>query len=268
MHESLQLLIQHGYAFLFFWVFAERLGIPIPATLPLIGAGILAEMEYMHFAPAVLLAFLATMLADVSWFVLGRYRGSQILMTLCRISLEPDACVRKTENIFAKHGPASLLFAKFVPGLSNLMVPLIGIMRMPAYKFVAFNSIGSLLWVGAIIGIGYFFSREIDLEKIALPELGQGAIIMAVLVLLALFIAGKYLHKQRLLRGLFEDRITPEELKQKMDAGEKIAVVDVRHPLEFQADPFMIPGAIYTPLEKIKQFSAVPADREIVTYCE
>ena len=267
MHDSLQLLIQHGYAFLFLWVFAERLGIPIPATLPLIGAGILVEMEYMQFAPAVLLAFLAAMLADFSWFILGRYRGSQILMTLCRISFEPDACVRKTENIFEKYGPRSLLFAKFIPGLNNLMVPLIGIMRMPAPKFIAFNSIGSLLWVGVIMGIGYFFSREIDLEKIVLPEFGQGAIIIAVLVLLALFIAGKYLYKQYLLRGLFAERITPEELKRKMDAGEEIALIDVRHPLEFEADPFMIPGAIYTPLEKIKQFSAVPLDREIVTYC-
>jgi membrane protein DedA with SNARE-associated domain len=267
MHESLQPLIQHGYALLFLWVFAERIGIPIPATLPLIGAGILAEMEYMQFAPAVLLAFLAVMLADFSWFFLGRYRGSQILMILCRISLEPDACVRKTKNIFAKHGPASLLFAKFVPGLSNLMVPLIGIMHMPPYKFVAFDGIGSLLWVGAFIGIGYFFSREIDLEKIALPELGQGAVIIAILVLMALFIAWKYLHRQRLLRGMFAERITPEELKQKMDAGEEIAVVDVRHPLEFEADPFMIPGAIYFPLEKIKQFSAVPTDKKMVTYC-
>jgi len=268
MHESLQLLIQHGYSFLFLWVFAERLGIPIPATLPLVGAGILAEMEYMQFVPAVLLAFLATMLADFSWFFLGRYRGSHLLVTLCRISLEPDACVRKTENIFEKHGPASLLFAKFVPGLSNLMVPLIGIMRMPALKFITFNSIGSFIWVAVIIGIGYFFSREIDLEKIALPEFKQGAVIITVSVLLALFVVVKYLHKQRLLRGLFAERINPEELKRKMDAGEEIAVVDVRHPLEFQADPFMIPGAIYSPLEKIKQFSAVPADREIVTYCE
>jgi len=267
MHESLQLLIQHGYSFLFLWVFAERLGIPIPATLPLIGAGILAEMEYMQFVPAVLLAFLAAMLADFAWFFLGRYRGSKILKVLCRISLEPDACVRKTENIFAKHGLASLLFAKFVPGLNNLIVPLVGIMRIPAHKFAALDSIGSLLWVGTIMGIGYFFSKEIDLEKIAFPEFGQGTVIISVLVLLVLFIAWKYLHRQRLIRGLFADRITPEELKQKMDAGEEIAVVDVRHPLEFEADPFMIPGAVYFPLEKIKEFSAVPVNREMVTYC-
>ncbi|HVO66235.1 MAG TPA: VTT domain-containing protein [Syntrophales bacterium] len=267
MHESLQLLIQHGYSFLFLWVFAERLGIPIPATLPLIGAGILAEMEYMQFVPAVLLAFLAAMLADFAWFFLGRYRGSQILKVLCRISLAPDACVRKTENIFTKYGSTSLLFAKFVPGLNNVMVPLTGIMRIPAHRFIAFDSTGSLLWVGAIMGIGYFFSKEIDLERIAFPEFGQGTVIISVLVLLALFIAWKYLHRQRLIRGLFADRITPEELKQKMDAGEEIAVVDVRHPLEFEADPFMIPGAIYSPLEKIKQFSGVPVDREMVTYC-
>jgi membrane protein DedA with SNARE-associated domain len=267
MHEIVQAFIQHGYILLFLWVFSERLGIPIPATLPLMAAGILTEMEYMQIIPAFLLAFVSVMLADFCWYFLGRYRGNRILMFLCRISLEPDVCVRKTGNVFAKHGPASLLFAKFIPGLSNLMVPLVGIVRMSPRTFVAFDSIGTFLWVGTFIGIGYFFSREIDLEKIVLPDWKEGPVIIAIFVLLALFIAGKYLHRQYLLRDLFSRRITPHELKSKMDAGDEIAIVDVRHPLEFDADPFMIPGAIYFPLEDLKQFSAVPAGSEMVTYC-
>ena len=267
MHEIVQAFIQHGYTLLFLWVFVERLGIPIPATLPLIAAGILIEMEYMQVIPAFILAFLSVMLADFSWFFLGRYRGNRILSFLCRISLEPDACVRKSGNVFAKHGPASLIFAKFIPGLGNLMVPLVGIVRMPPRTFVTFDSIGTFFWVGAFMGIGYFFSREIDLEKIVLPDWEQVTVLIAIFVLLALFITGKYLHRQYLLRDLFAHRITPKELKRKMDADEEIAIVDVRHHLEFEADPFMIPGAIYFPLEDLKQFSAVPEGREMVTYC-
>lgn len=267
MHEIVQAFIQHGYILLFLWVFVERLGIPIPATLPLIAAGILIEMEYMQVIPAFLLAFLSVMLADFSWFFLGRYRGNQILAFLCRISLEPDICVRKTGNVFAKHGPVSLIFAKFIPGLSNLMVPLAGSVLMPARTFITFDSIGIFSWVGAFMGIGYFFSKEIDLEKIVLPDWGQVPVLIAIFALLAFFITGKYLYRQYRLRDLFAHRITPEELKGKMDADEDISIVDVRHPLEFEADPFMIPGAVYFPLEDFKQFSAVPKGREMVTYC-
>ena len=57
------------------------------------------------------------MLADLVWFEAGRRRGSKVLKFVCRVSLEPDSCVRRTEDVFARHGPRSLLFVKFVPGL-------------------------------------------------------------------------------------------------------------------------------------------------------
>jgi membrane protein DedA with SNARE-associated domain len=267
MHEILQNLIHHGYALLFLWLFIERLGIPIPATLPLIAAGILAEMEYMRFAYAMVLALAAVMLGDIGWFFLSRIRGIRVLSLLCRITLEPDACVRKTQNLFAKHGPTSLLFAKFIPGLSSLMVPLAGMAGLPLRTFLIFDSAGSLLWVGFFMGAGYLFSREIQLEKIALPDWGQGRVVIAILLLLALYIVWKYLRKQYLLRKLFSNRITPEELKGKLDAGDEIAILDVRHPLEFEGDPYVIPGALYFPLENLERFSAFPVEREIVTYC-
>jgi membrane protein DedA with SNARE-associated domain len=267
MHEIIQALIKHGYALLFLWVFVERLGIPIPATLPLIATGILIEMEYMHVIPALLLAFISVMLADISWYCVGRYQGNRILTFICRISLEPDACVRKAGSMFAKYGPASLIFTKFIPGLNSVIVPLVGTAHMPHRKFVAFDGIGSLLWVGFFIGLGYVFSREVDLEKIVLPNWEEGPVVIVIVILLVLFIVAKYLHRQYLIRDLFTHRITPIELKQKMDAGEEIAIVDVRHPFEFDADPFMIPGAVYFPLENLKHFSAVPSDRETVTYC-
>ncbi|MCX5846125.1 MAG: VTT domain-containing protein [Deltaproteobacteria bacterium] len=267
MHEIIQNLIHYGYPLLFLWVFSERLGIPIPATLPLISAGILADMEHMQFAYAVGLAFAAVMLADFAWFFLSRVRGVQVLSFLCRVTLEPDACVRKTQKLFVKHGPASLLFAKFIPGLSTLMVPLVGIVHMRLRSFLLFDSIGSLIWVVFFMGAGYLFSREIDLERIALPDWGQGSVFLAVLVLLVLYIVWKYLRKQYLLRELLLNSITPEELKRKLDAGDEIAIVDVRHLLEFEADPYVIPGALYFPLEHLAGFSAVFAEREIVTYC-
>jgi adenylyltransferase/sulfurtransferase len=70
------------------------------------------------------------------------------------------------------------------------------------------------------------------------------------------------------LRQLQFARIAPEELKRKLDAGEEILILDVRHPLQFKADPQTLPGAVYLPLEQLSQASRVfPSDREVVLYC-
>jgi membrane protein DedA with SNARE-associated domain len=221
----------------------------------------------MQFAYALAMAFAAVMLADFAWFFLSRIRGLHVLSLLCRITLEPDTCIRKTQNLFTKHGPASLLFAKFIPGLGNLTVALAGIVRLELRNFILFDSIGSLLWVGFFMGVGYIFSREIEPENIVLPDWGQGSVLIAVLLLVAIYIAWKYLRRGHLLKKLFSNRMTPEELKGKIDAGDEIAILDVRHPLEFEADPYVIPGALYFPLENLKRFSAIPVERELVTYC-
>jgi membrane protein DedA with SNARE-associated domain len=225
MHEIIRNLIHHGYIFLFLWMFSERLGIPIPATLPLIAAGILAEMDYMQFAYALAIAaFAAVELADFAWFFLSRIRGLEVLSFLCLISLEPDACVRKTQNLFSRHGTASLLFTKFIPGLSNLVVPLIGIVGLGLQTFILVDSIGSLLWVGFFMGAGYLFSREIQLESIAIPDWGQGSFLIAALMLIAVYIVWKYLRRRHILKKLFSNRMTPEELKGKIDASDEMVI--------------------------------------------
>ena len=53
----------------------------------------------------------------------------------------------------------------------------------------------------------------------------------------------------------------------KLDAGEDIVVIDVRHSLDFEADPYIIPGALIIPLEQLESYPEVPRDREIVVYC-
>ena len=100
-------LIRHGYVVLFGWVLLEQMGLPIPSVPLLIAAGALARAGKMNLTFAVTLAFIALILGDLFWYALGRYRGVRILKQLCRISLEPDSCVRRTENDFVRHGVQS-----------------------------------------------------------------------------------------------------------------------------------------------------------------
>ena len=267
MDEAIQFLVRHGYSVLFVWVLAEQIGLPLPAIPTLVAAGALAGFGRLNVALAIGLAVLASLLSDTVWYQIGRHRGSRVLQLLCRISLEPDSCVRRTEEVFARYGVASLLVAKFIPGLSTAAPPLAGIFGMRLPRFLLFDGSGALLWAGAFAGLGYLFSRQI--EQVAAPALQMGTPLAGVLAgCLALYILWKYVQRHRFLRQLRIARVTPEELKRKLDAGEDVVIVDLRHSLDFQGEPHTIPGAMRLPVEELEQrHQEIPNNRDIVLYC-
>src|SRR5205085_9520063 len=161
MRETIDFLIEHGYTLLFAWVLAEQLGLPIPSMPLLLAAGALAGAGKLSFATAVCLAVVASLIADLLWYELGRVRGGKILGLLCRISLEPDSCVRRTEEAFQNHSSRSLLFAKFIPGLNTAAPPMAGMTGMRLPRFVILDAMGALLYVGSAVLVGYLFSEKL-----------------------------------------------------------------------------------------------------------
>ena len=264
LEQAADFLIRHGYAVLFGWVLLEQMGLPIPAAPLLIAAGALARAGKMNLTFALALALIAVILADLFWYSLGRYRGGRILKLLCRISLEPDSCVRRTENLFVRHGVHSLLVAKFVPGLNTAAPSLAGIFRMPVRRFMIFDSLGALLWVVSVTSLGLIFSDQ--LEQIALRWSGW---LVAVLAgSLAAYVLWKFIQRRRFIRRLRIARITPKELMDKLRAGETISIVDLRQPMDIEAFPQMIPGALRIAMEEIEERHAeIPRDRDVVLYC-
>lgn len=267
MNHTIQFLTERGYAVLFAWVLAEQIGLPIPASPMLLAAGALAGSGRLSVLNAIALAVLASLLSDGLWYQLGRHRGARVLELLCRISLEPDSCVRKTENAFARHGARSLLVAKFIPGLNTAAPPLAGIFRMYLPRFLLFDGLGALLWAGTFAGLGYLFSRQI--ERVAAPALRLGPWLLgAIGGALGGYIAWKYVQRHRVLRQLRIARISPEELRRKLDAGEHVVIVDLRHAIDFQAEPLTLPGALrLLPEELEHRHEEIPRDRDIVLYC-
>jgi len=264
LEQAADFLIRHGYAVLFGWVLLEQLGLPIPAAPLLIAAGALARAGKMNLTFAVTLAFIAVILADLFWYSLGRYRGGRILKLLCRISLEPDSCVRRTENLFVRHGVRSLLVAKFIPGLNTAAPSLAGVFRMPVRRFLIFDSLGGFLWVVTVTSLGLILGDQ--LERIALR---WGAWLVAVLAgSLAAYVLWKFIQRRRFLRRLRIARITPQELMDKLTAGETVSIVDLRQPMDIEAFPQMIPGALRIAMEEIEErHGEIPRDRDVVLYC-
>ncbi len=267
MHGSLEFLLKHGSLVLFAWVFAEQLGLPLPSIPLLLAAGALAGTGRMSFPLSLLLPVGAALLADLFWYEVGRRKGIRVLQWLCKISLEPDSCVRRTEGAFAKHGARSLLVAKFLPGLNAVASPLAGIFHMRAPRFLLFDALGALLWAGSFLGLGYAFSGQI--ERVAQHALALGSTLFFLLIgPLAAYIAWKFIARQRFLRELRISRITPDELKKKIDGGEDLVIVDLRHSLDFEAEPETIPGAFRMDAQQLQEKTdRLPRDREVILYC-
>jgi membrane protein DedA with SNARE-associated domain len=267
MHRAFEFLIHHGYVVLLGWVFVEQAGIPVPATPLLLAAGALAGAGDLNIFAALLWAGLGAVAADSIWFQLGRHKGIKILQLLCRISLEPDSCVRRTEGIFSKQGARSLLVAKFVPGLGLVTPPLAGIFRMRFRRFLIFDAMGSTLWAATFLGVGYVFSGQIERVAERLASLG-GWLLVLLVGALALYIGYKFVARQRFLHDLRIARITPEELKNKIDSGEELVIVDLRHSMDFEAEPETIPGALHIDAKELQEKNdRLPRDREVILYC-
>lgn len=267
MSETLAFLEHHGLLVLFLATLVDQLGLPLPSGPMLVAAGALVGLGRMDALQAVAAALVPTLLADGLWYELGRRKGTRVLRFLCRVSLEPDSCVRSAENLFSRHGGRAILVARFVPGLSTVAPPLAGLFRMPAGPFLAYDALGTLLWIAAFGGLGALFSHRLDLVAEWLSRLGTGGLAV-VGGPLALYVAFKAWRRQQFLRQLRIDRITPEELHTRMEEGAPVLVVDLRHRYDLEANPEILPGALVLPAEELEAHATeLIRGRELVLYC-
>jgi membrane protein DedA with SNARE-associated domain len=260
-------LLEYGLLVLFVWVFVEQAGVPLPVAPLLLAAGALAAAQQVNLLLALAVTIGASLLADLLWYVIGRQRGGQALGVLCRVTLEPDYCVRRAQDLFLKHRLRSLVLGKFLPGINPLVAGLAGVAGIGPGRFIAYDVGSAALWAGTWTGLGYLL-RDVLAEVTAwLSQLGEGAIVLAVAVLLG-YVAVKYAQRRRILRQLRIARIAPDDLRRKLDAGEPLLIVDLRNALDVAEVPYTIPGALrMSPDELESRHAEIPRDADIVLVC-
>lgn len=239
----------------------------MPVAPLLLTCGALAGQRQMSLWMTVLAAAVASLISDSAWYYVGKRRGLGVLRMLCKISLEPDTCVRVTEAKFAKFGLRTLLFAKFVPGLNTAAAPITAVVGTPYPRFVPFAFTGAVLWAGAFTLAGYFFSNQISRITDDLQRLGSWTLVLLIGGFIA-YIGYRYYERVRFLNQVKGGRITPAELKAKLDLGEPMTIIDLRHPLDLLPDPHTIPGALrISPDELQARHAEISRDGEVVLFC-
>ena len=267
MSETLDFLMRYGPLVLFLAVFVEQIGIPLPAAPWLLAAGALAGAGKMSVTSAIAAATVGALLADLIWFYLGQRYGSRMLKLICRISLEQDSCVRRTEDVFERYGMSGVIAAKFIPGLSTITAPLAGRSGVSIVRFFFFDGLGSLLYAACFVLGGVLFSDQLEQILSTLDDLGHGALAL-VIALVALYIGYKYYQRRRLLIELRMARITVDELHRKLEAGENLFILDLRHRAELEQEPLLIRGALHITADELKvRHEEIPRDCDVILYC-
>ena len=261
------LLLNHGYWLLFVYTLVVSLGVPIPVDPVFLLMGAQVGDHHYSFFLSVIAALAPAVAGDVLWYEIGKYRGRSVLGLLCKLSLEPDTCVRKTEGAFSERGSNALLISKFVPGMGLASVTLAGISGMPFWRFLVADAAGCTLWVSVYLGLGWIFHKQVDVLIGSMGLFGRRAGTVIV-VLLAAYLGYKYFQRWRFLHNLRINRITPEQVRDLLANGSGLTIVDLRHPAEIGRIGIKIPNALVLRPEDLRSRShEIPLDQEIILYC-
>jgi len=195
MHIAEMHVGPEGYLLLFVCVFAEQIGLPLPATPALLAAGALAATGGLSMPLIIVVAVAASVLSDFLWYHAGGLGNKRMRDFLGR---HPESRIlRRAERLFARYGGSSLVFAKFVPGLSLVLPPLSGTYGISAARFLLFDSLGSFVWAGSFAGIGYFSGSTMHDMVIQISWRWFGWLLAAIAFSIAVVGFGRALLRRR-----------------------------------------------------------------------
>ena len=269
MSEFLSLIARHGYSIIFATIFAEAIGLPVPAALALVAGGAAAASGTLSIPVILALAIGAMLIGDSLLYVLGSRMGWALLGFLCKVSASPETCILRSAESFYKRGRATLLIAKFIPGVNSMAPPLAGSMKMPFAQFLGLDFAGVCFYVLAYGGIGFLFRDFLAVIARGFLAAGHLAEVVVIIATIAFVAYRLWLYrKHRVYRVV--PRVQVMELASQLQSGdaEKILVVDVRSHGYYDAGATRILGSIrIEPNNLPQEIAALPKDKDLYLYC-
>ena len=264
MGDFAGLVARYGLTAVFLFTCLENTGLPIPAFPVLMLAGAYASTRHAELVMVLAAAIAGALLADAIWYLVGRWKGKGVLVHLCRVSFNPDACLERAVDGFHRRMASTILFAKFLPGVNTIMPPLAGVAGMRLSAFLLLDTAGAFLWAASCVGLGFAFGEEIaDTARGVQGMMGQ-----LLLAGLAITIAWRVGYRFWLVKRYGGNRVDPDEVHRRMRDGEDLLVIDLRRDDDFDASDRMIAGAArLRPASFHRHAMHLPRDRDLVFYC-
>jgi membrane protein DedA with SNARE-associated domain/rhodanese-related sulfurtransferase len=270
----LSVIEHHGYAATALVMFLGSCGLPLPLAAVLLTAGAAAHGGSLNLGLVILCALAAALTGDLLMFLGGRYTGWWLLAGLCKVSMNPDACIFGSARSFYHRGPKTLLFAKFVPGLGTVAAPLAGSLNMRLARFLRLDGLGVLLYVAAWTSTGFALAQFLRAILTGVEQLGHAAaaLFAGLLVLYLLWLAISWLRDSRFSAV---EKVEARELFERLRTATHdrlMIIADVRSHGYY--DPGMLriknsirvePSHLKEELEALREF--MQPECEIYLYC-
>jgi membrane protein DedA with SNARE-associated domain/rhodanese-related sulfurtransferase len=258
-------LAQHGYSLLAAIIFLEAIGVPVPAAVALLIAGGAVAHGVLQAQYALSIALCAMLAADTLMFLLGRYTGWWLLGLLCRISLNPEACILRSADSFYRRGRTLLVIAKFIPGINTMAPPLAGSMNMRLATFLRLDLAGAALYIGSYFTAGFVFSGALEAVTRGYNAVGRiaGWAVITLVVAYVLFRVWLWVRGRGLSAVPFA---TPVDVARNMADG--ASVYDVRSHGYFDPKATRIQGSRRLDPNALHQPEVeFPAEGSVFVYC-
>jgi membrane protein DedA with SNARE-associated domain/rhodanese-related sulfurtransferase len=265
MDALLPLLTQYGYPILALIVFLEAIGLPVPAAPALLAVGAASAKGILSPYTCLSIALLSMLAADTILFVLGRATGWWLLGLLCRLSVNPEACIYSSAAYFHRRGRTALLFAKFIPGINTMAPPMAGSMNMHPWVFFRYDLLGALFYILTYGLLGYTFHTAIAAITEWLTTLGRFATFL-IATALASYFAFRIWRARRSRKSSTIPRISVDDLASRLTGD--ILIADVRSHGYYDTQAERIQGSIRIEPNRLPEIlPTLPKDREVYLYC-
>jgi membrane-associated protein len=168
----------------------------LPGDSLLFTAGLFARAGHMNLGFLFLLLFFAAVLGDNTNYLVGRKIGLKVFQWKIRGRvLVKQKYLDRTNEFFVKHGPKTIIMARFVPIVRTFTPFVAGVGKMKYTKFLSFDILGGAIWIGSMTLAGYLLG-EITWFKENIEKVALGIIFISVTPMIFQFIKA-YLNKRK-----------------------------------------------------------------------
>lgn len=185
---TVSLIDKTGYAGIFALMIMESATLPIPSEVVLPLAGYLVFLGHIDFWIAVIVASLGSVIGTTIDFSIGYYLGRAAILRYGRYVRLNQKHLETSERWFSRYGNIAVLLARFVPLIRTLVAFPAGIAEMKVWKFIAYSTVGIVVWDSILIYFGFIAGANSTaiintLSAVFLP-IEVIAVVVAILIVL------------------------------------------------------------------------------------
>lgn len=200
MLDSIALTLQGfvrdiGHLGLFVLIVLESTFVPIPSLLVMPFAGFLAQRGELSLPLVLFINSAGALTGSLASYAFGAFGGKPLLLKYGKYILVRPADLEKTERFFARHGAWTVFIGRFVPVVRHVISVPAGIARMPLRMFILQTFLGSAMWGGGLILLGFLLGAR--WEGIARSAKRVDLVVAVAIALTILAVAVRFMVRRR-----------------------------------------------------------------------